>query len=401
MHAPPPRSRDTAGRPAARRSPLPLAAVGAGDGAVGATVGVEEEYHVVDATTFTLLDSDRLNSAAVHGLLGDRVEAEIATTQLEVATPVCRSLADVRRELATARSVAVGAAATAGATVLAVATHPFASWQEQRLTSRPRYLALLERWGVLALQQVFCGCHVHVGVPDLDTAVAVMDRVTPYLHVVLALTGSSPFHEGVDTGYDSFRSQAWGRWPIAGYPEPFGDAATYRRVVEGLTAAGAVEDSSYLYWDVRPSLRYPTLEYRIGDVCTSLDDAVLHAALVRSLTRVLAARAAAGDPAPVVRPELLRAARWRAARSGVSGELFDPLTHEVVGAREAVARLLGELRADLTAHGEWDEVHALTTQVLARGTSATRQRMLLHRTGDPREVARMLAVEGLAFRGAA
>jgi carboxylate-amine ligase len=249
---------------------------------------------------------------------------------------------------------------------------------------------------VLALQQVICGCHVHVGVPDLDTAVAIMDHARPYLPVILALTGSSPFHEGVDTGYESYRTQWYARWPITGASEPLSDPETYQRVVAGLQVAGCIDDASNLYWDVRPSTKYPTLEFRIGDVCTSLDDAVLHAALLRSLTRVLADRVQAGLPAPHVRPELLRAARWRAARFGMSDDLFDPVWVERVSARVAVDRLLHELRDDLEDRGEWYEVRGLAEQVIRRGTSATRQRHVLHRTGDPVAVTRMLLRETTA-----
>jgi YbdK family carboxylate-amine ligase len=358
--------------------------------ACGATLGVEEEYHVVDAETLALRDDEGLNAAALAGRLGDHLSAEIATTQLEVATGVCRSLAEVRAELVAARREAAAAAGAVGAAVLAAATHPFARWDEQRLTCRPRYLDMLERWGVLALQQVICGCHVHVGVPDLDTAVAVMDRARPHLPVLLALTGSSPFHEGTDTGYDSYRTQWWARWPVTGAPEPLGDGAGYLTVVEALRAAGVIDDPTHLYWDLRPSPRYPTLEFRVADVCTSLDDAVLHAALARSLTRVLAARARAGEPVPRLRPEVLRAARWRAARHGLSGQLLDPVRRELVDAPVAVHRLLEDLREDLVDHGEWTEVSELVRRVLARGTSASRQRAVLHRTGDPVQVAGML-----------
>jgi carboxylate-amine ligase len=148
---------------------------------VGTTFGIEEEFHVIDPETFDVLDDPALSRATMAGLVGSRVHPEIATTQIETASAICRSLGDVRRELTVARREAADAAALVGGTVLAASTHPFASWQQQRLTARPRYLALYEKWGVLALQQVICGCHVHVAVPDLDTAVAVMDHARPYL----------------------------------------------------------------------------------------------------------------------------------------------------------------------------------------------------------------------------
>jgi carboxylate-amine ligase len=228
---------------------------------------------------------------------------------------------------------------------------------------------------------------VHVAVPDLDTAVAVMDRARPYLCVLAALTGSSPFHEGLDTGYESYRTVWWSRWPTAGPPERLGHAAGFRAVVAGLVAAGTVTDSTDLYWDVRPSAHVPTLEFRVADVCTDVDDAVLHAALVRSLVRVLAARAAAGEPCPDPRPEVLRAARWRAARHGLGERLFAPATGTLLDARSAVHGLLDQLEQDLRTYGEWEEVRDLVARLFRRGTSAARQRRTFARTGDLRAVA--------------
>ena len=146
-----------------------------------------------------------------------------------------------------------------------------------------------------------------------------MDRTRPYLPVLLAMTGSSPFHDGIDTGHDSYRTMWWSRWPMTGPPEYLGSAERFAEVVAGLVASGVVADASHLYWDVRPSYHLPTLEFRLADVCTEVDDVVLHAALVRSLVRVLAGRAERGEPCPRPRPELLRAARWRAARHGLDG----------------------------------------------------------------------------------
>jgi YbdK family carboxylate-amine ligase len=360
----------------------------------GATLGVEEEYHLVDPRTLELTPSPALAEAALRHDLGGRLHPEITTTQLEIATGICRTLADVRAELVTARLEATAAAESAGVAILAASTHPFGTWQQQEITRAPRYEAMVERWAALAVQQDICGCHVHVGVPDLETAVAVMDRARPYLPVLLAMTGSSPFHGGVDTGYESYRTVWWSRWPMTGIPEHFGSADRYREAVEGLVVSGVVEDASHLYWDLRPSWHLPTLEFRLADVCTDVDAAVLHAGVVRSLVRVLAGRAARGEPCPQPRTELLRAARWRAARHGLSGELFDPLLGTLVDARTAVRGLLAELEDDLRGHEEWDEVQQLVGALFARGTSAVRQRCTWLQTGDTRAVAELLVREG-------
>jgi YbdK family carboxylate-amine ligase len=360
----------------------------------GTTLGVEEEFHLVDPETFALTPAAGLSVAALHGEAGSRVKAEITTTQLEAATGVCTSLAQVRAELTAARAEAAAAAARDGLAVLAASTHPSDSWRVQQLTPSPRYEEMADRWAALATQQDIAGCHVHVGVPDPATAVAVMDRARPYLALLLAMTGSSPFHDGVDTGHDSYRTLWWSRWPVAGTPEHLGGLDRFTEVVTGLVASGVIADTSHLYWDVRPSWHLPTVEFRLADVCTSLDDAVLHAALVRSLVRVLAGRAGRGEPYPQPRPELLRAARWRAARHGLAEELFDPVLCTLVDARMAVRRLLTELEGDLREHGEWAEVAELVQQLLARGTSAARQRATWLRTGDLRAVAAAVVREG-------
>jgi YbdK family carboxylate-amine ligase len=361
----------------------------------GATVGVEEEFHLVDPGTLALTPSAAVVAAALAGEAGEHVHPEIVSTQLETSTGVCTTLAELRAQLATTRTEAAAAAARDGLALLAASTHPFGTWREQRLTAAPRYRAMVRRWAALADRQDICGCHVHVGVPDVDTAVAVMDRVRPYLPVLLAMTGSSPFHDGADTGYESWRTVWWSHWPNAGPPEPMGSAQRFGDVVDGLVRSGVIEDGRHLYWDVRPSSRWPTVEFRLADVCTDLDAAVLHAALVRSLVRVLAGRAERGEPAPEVRPELLRAARWRAARNGLGGELFDPVRGELAAARDAVEALVAELADDLRAHGEEDDVAALLDRLWARGTSAARQRATWARTGDRRAVAAEVVRDGV------
>ena len=360
----------------------------------GQTFGIEEEFHLVDPVTFALAPSPDLSAAALRGEISSRIHAEIVTTQLETVSGICESLDGLRAEISAARKEASAAAGLAGVAVLPTSTHPFGGWQEQVITPAPRYQAIVDRWAGLASQQDICGCHVHVGVPDLQTAVAVMDRARPYLPVLLAMTGSSPFHDGVDTGYESFRTLWWGRWPNTGPPEYLGSAERFEEVVAGMVASGVIGDRSHLYWDVRPSYHFPTLEFRVADVCTDVDDAVLHAALVRSLVRVLAARAERGEQCPQPRPELLRAARWRAARDGIGGQLFDPVLGVAVDAPRAVRRLLAELEDDLRGRDEWTEVGELVTRLFSRGTSAARQREIWLRTGDRREVAARMVADG-------
>jgi YbdK family carboxylate-amine ligase len=358
---------------------------------VGTTVGVEEEYHLVDETTGGLADAPDVVGTA-KGLLGDDAQSEISTSQLEVATPVCASLAEVRAQLERLRRGADAAARAHGCRVLACGTHPFGSWLDQRLTPGERYLEVFERLGLLALQQLIAGCHVHVSLPadDPELGVQVLDRLRPDLHVLLALSGSSPFWEGVDTGYASYRTQWFNRFPVTGTPHVLGTRRAYDGLVADLVATGMVRDASHLYWDARLSTRFPTVEVRVADTTPDLDDVVLQAALVRSLVRTAAADARRGAPVAAPRPEVVRAARWRAARFGVEGQLVDLHEGGLVDAPVLARRLLERLRPDLEEVGDWEEASALLEQVLARGTSAARQRAVLARTGELADVVRAL-----------
>ena len=354
---------------------------------VGATLGVEEEYHLVDAETMALADAPDVVPTAVAAL-GARAQGEISTSQLEVATSVLTTLAGVRAELVDLRRQADAAAQRHGCRILPTGTHPWGTWRDQTRTPDRRYDDLEERFGLLALQQLITGTHVHVVVPDGELAVQVLDRLRPDLPVLLALSGSSPYWEGQDTAYASFRTLWYSRFPVTGSQEVLGDRATYDRLVADLVASGVVRDASHLYWDARISTRFPTIEVRIADTCPHLDDVVLQAGLARSLVRAAAAAAVAGTPYPQPRPELVRAARWGAARNGLEGLLLDLHTGQRRPAAEVVTGLLDRSRADLEDSGEWDEVHALARQALARGTSAAEQRRTYARTGELAEVVR-------------
>ena len=349
------------------------------------TVGVEEEYHLVDAETMALHSAPEVVDRAKHTM--DDASSEISTSQLEVATPVCSTLDEVRSELIRLRCEAGEVAARQGCRILAMATHPFSSWEDQRLSPGERYLGLFERWGMLALQQLITGCHVHVAIDDPDVTIAVLDRVRPWLPVLVAMTSSSPFWEGSDTGYASYRTMWFDRWPTAGMPATLGDRAAFDALVADLVLAGAIDDATHLYWDVRPSVRYPTLEFRVGDVCPSVDVAVLYAALARALTRTFVAQVEQGSAAvPDVRPEVLRIARWRAARHGLTEQLVHPILWEPRPATEVMDALLDLVRDDLEAAGEWDEVDHGVRRLVAEGTASARYRDLMARTGDLRKV---------------
>ena len=357
--------------------------------AVGSTVGVEEEYHLVDATTYALADAPQVVEEA-RQLLGADAQGEISTSQLEIATPVSTSLSQVRAHLVRLRRGADEAAQRHGCRILAAGTHPTASWLEQRMTPEPRYQEILVRLGHLARQQLIAGQHVHVSVPDAELAVHVLDRLRPDLPVLLALSGSSPFWEGADTLYASYRTMWFSRFPVTGSQEVLRTKQAYDALVADLVASGVVDDASHLYWDARVSTKYPTVELRIADISPRLDDAVLQAGLARSLVRVAAAEAVAGTPFAEPRPELVKAARWGAARYGLEDRLLDLRTVQRQPAADVVRALLARLREDLEGSGDWDEVSWLAEQALGRGTSAAEQRRTAEQTGDLSLVSRQL-----------
>jgi YbdK family carboxylate-amine ligase len=340
---------------------------------VGATLGVEEEYHLVDAETLRLADAPDVVPEALR-LLGSEAQGEISTSQLEIATPVSTTLADVRAHLVRLRRGADQAARAHGCRLLAAATHPTARWTEQRLTAGPRYARVHERYGLLALQQLIAGQHVHVSVDDPELAIRVLDRMRLDLPALLALSGSSPFWEGEDSGYASYRTVWFARFPVTGSQEVLRTRAAYDRLVADLVVAGVVDDARGLYWDARPSVLYPTIEVRVADTCPRIDDAVLQAGLARAMVRVAAAEAVRDEAFPEPRPELMKAARWRAARLGLEGELVDLREGARVPAADLVRGLLARLRDDLESTGDWAEVSALAEQALARGSSAAQQR---------------------------
>jgi carboxylate-amine ligase len=350
------------------------------------TIGVEEEYFLVDAETRELRPRAAAVLEVAQRKLGERVEPELNLAQVESSTPVCATLDEVRTELCRLRVGLMRAAETNGSRIAAIGTHPFSDWVGQQITPKDRYRALDIAYKQLAWEQLVCGCHVHVGIDDPELAIKVLSHVRPWLATLRALTTNSPYWQGIDTGYASFRMTVFDRWPTAGVPPRLEDRAAYDALVAALVATDTMEDASRLYWDVRPSLHYPTLEFRVADVCLTVDEAVLLTALVRALVRVSVDAIEAGEPAPRPTRDLLNAARWRAARYGLDGTLVDVERAVAVPAADAVESLLDAVRQDLARHGEWDAVAPLLADVLQHGSGATRQRAILDGGGDVRDV---------------
>jgi carboxylate-amine ligase len=338
------------------------------------TLGVEEEFQIVDGDSGELVSRADDVVAAARPLVGDAVEEELNRCQIEVATPVCTSLAEVAEHLRGLRRSLQEAATSTGSRIVAVGSHPLGSWEDQEVGDRDRYQQMEDDYQIVARQQVICGCHVHVGVPDPDLAVAVMDRLRPWLPTLLALSANSPFWQGLDTGYDSYRTEVWKRWPTFGMPPLLGDDAGYRGLVDEMVEGGAIADPTHLYWMARPSERWPTIELRACDVCLTADEAVMVAGLSRALVATCIAEHERGDAVPEVQRDLLEAATWRAARFGLEDELLSAVDLRPRPAAEVVGELLEHARGGLEAHGDWDQVAEAVAQVLRTGNGARRQR---------------------------
>jgi len=350
------------------------------------TIGVEEEYQIIDPTTRALsADAARLLSyiPSPSPLLAS---AEFQQSQIEMATPVCHTLAEVRSALRQARRTVIGAAEKAKRWIAAAGTHPFSHWQHQQVTVQPRYQELHQMYQHLAREQVIFGCHVHLGCPDRERAIQVMNRLRLWLTPVLALATNSPFWLGEDTGYASFRTMIWSRWPLVGLPPTFASMADYEGLVHVLTTTGSIKDPTYLYWDLRLSERFPTIELRLADVCLTVDEAVMIAGLARALAETCDWQVQEQIPCALVPDEVIRVAHWRAARYGIDAELLDVFLGRTVPAHEAIERLLTVVGPALKSRAEWEEVTRLVEQTLRRGSGATRQRNIYRRTGQLQDV---------------
>jgi YbdK family carboxylate-amine ligase len=246
--------------------------------------------------------------------LGDRAQPELYRSQVEMNTPVCATLAEVRDAVRRGRRALAGAAERHGLRLAAAGTHPFSHWRDQAVTDKTRYHNLAEDYRQVFREQVVFGCHVHVGITDREAAIQTMNRVRPWLPVLLALSGNSPYWLGADTGYASYRTEVWNRWPMAGMPQAFASRAEYDTLVETLMATGSVREPTKLYWDVRPSTHLETLEFRVADVCMAVDEAVMVARPGGRARRPRPARGRAGPAVPGRAPA--RAGGRRRPRGG-------------------------------------------------------------------------------------
>jgi len=346
------------------------------------TIGVEEEYLIVDRETRDLVkDLPSGLMREIEDILGQQVAPEFLRSQIEIGTVVCKNIQEARADLARLRRTIADAVGEHGLAPIASSTHPFADWWHQQHTDKDRYNDLADAMGGVVRRLLICGMHVHVAVENEDLRIDLMNQVLYFLPHLLALSTSSPFWHGLDSGLKSYRTSVFRSLPRTGMPDEFGDWSDYRRHVAVLTQAGVIEDATKLWWDLRPSDRYPTLELRASDICTSIDDAMTVAAMYTSLLSMLYRTRLANQRWRIYSRMLINENLWRAQRYGISDSLIDFAKGDLVPYPQLLDEIIDLIGEDADELGCRTEVeHART--IVARGTSADRQRAIYRSSRD-------------------
>jgi len=342
------------------------------------TIGIEEEYLLVDPETRDLaIDVPDALMAECQRRLEDQVSPEFLRSQIEIGTRVCDNLKQAARELARMRKTVAEVAAEHGLAPIAASTHPFADWYAQKHTDKERYHILAQDMQAVARRLLICGMHVHVGLGDDELRIDLLGQVSYFLPHLLALSTSSPFWQGEDTGLKSYRISVFDELPRSGLPESFESYGEYARHVEILIRAGVIEDASKLWWDVRPSARFPTLELRIPDVCTRLRDGIAVAAMYVCILRMLYRLKRNNQRWRRYSNMLIQENRWRAQRYGCDEGLIDFGIGEIVPYADLLEEMIELVRVDALALDCLPEVeHA--RKIVTGGTSAHRQLAVYH-----------------------
>lgn len=334
--------------------------------------GVEEEYFLADALT---RGTPRRAVKAFHDAARarqPRAEGELLKSQIEVSTPPSTSFTEAHDILAGLRASLADIGRAHGILVFAAGTHPIARWTRQSQTRKDRYETLMRELRMLGRRNVVCGMHVHVEVPRPDARVDLMNRLLPYMPLLLALSASSPFWQGRDTGLAGYRMSAFGEMPRTGLPDLFDGSADYDRYVEVMTRAKAITDASFLWWTLRPSMRYPTLELRVADSCTRIEDTLAIAALYRCLVRLVDRRPELNRGQTGASRAFIAENMWRAQRDGVHGEFIDAAAGAAVPFAACCDAVLDLVAEDADMLGCRRQVER-TRDIVVAGTSADRQ----------------------------
>jgi glutamate---cysteine ligase / carboxylate-amine ligase len=357
------------------------------------TLGVEEEYQLLDPETFDLVQHIETMLEAVTGHeLEARINAELMQSVLEITTPVCHNAGDVMRWLAKLRGYVVEIAREQETRVGSAGTHPFSLFERQRITAKDRYRALIDQMQYVARRELIFGMHVHVAVDDPEKAIQVVNGLLPHLAPLLAMSASSPFWRGEPTGLASSRQMVFSAFPRSGPPPRFRDYSDYAAVVGQLERSGCIADYTHIWWDIRLHPRLGTIEIRICDAVTRVEDAVAIAAYCQALVKQLCESHDAGEEIPSYHRILTSENKWLAARYGLEAPVMDLATgsRNRVPVARLIRRTVGELRPHARELGSERELEGVL-ELLARGSSSDRQLRIYNANRDIAEVAREIA----------
>ena len=357
------------------------------------TVGVEEEYQLLDSETFDLVQHiDTILEAVTGHELEARINAELMQSVLEISTPVCRNAGDVMRWLTTLRDYVTRIAHECGTRVGSSGTHPFSLFELQRITAKDRYRSLIDQLQYVARRELIFGMHVHVAVDDPEKAIKVVNGLLPHLAPLLALSASSPFWRGEPTGLASCRQMVFSAFPRSGPPPRFRDYADYAEVVGQLERSGCIADYTHIWWDIRLHPRLGTIEIRICDAVTRVEDAVAIAAYCQALVKQLCEHYESGQEIPSYHRILTGENKWLAARYGLEAPVMDLASgrRNRTPVSRIIRRAVDELRPHARELGSDRELEGIL-EILARGNSADRQLRIYTANRDIVEVAREIA----------
>jgi carboxylate-amine ligase len=345
------------------------------------TLGIEEEFQIIDPETRELRShvSEILEDGKT--LLGEQVKPEIIQSMIEVGTGICKNIKEARTDIINLRSILSGLVRKKGLVIVAAGTHPFSHWQDQKIFENARYEVIVEENQMIARSALTFGLHVHVGIPDPERAIQIMNAVRYMLPHALALSSSSPFWLGVHTGLRSYRSEVFTRMPRSGIPDQFESYASFQRYVALLIETGCIDDGKKIYWDVRPHPFFPTLEFRICDIPTRVDDTIAIAALFQALVAKVNRLLDQNLTFRLHHKMLIEENKWRAARYGLDGKMIDFGKGKEVPTRDLIRELLVFVDEVVDGLGSREEIEHIYT-ILDRGTSADDQLRVWRETAD-------------------
>lgn len=357
------------------------------------TIGIEEEYQIIDPETRELTSyiTEFLEQGAM--VFRDQLKPEFLQSQVEVGSKVCANIKEARTEICRLRGLISEIADKNNRKIVAAGTHPFSRWEDQLITDRARYHGLLDQMRFLARRLLIFGMHIHIGIPDRNLQIDIMNQMSYFMPHILALSSSSPFWFGQDTGLKSYRSIIFEDLPRTGVPERFNTAKEYNEYIDILVRTGCIDEPTKIWWDIRPHPKFPTLEFRICDCTTKVDEVMAIAAVVQALVAKMIQLRRKNQTWRLYRRTLIAENKWRAIKDGLDGKMIDFGQESEMPVRELMYELLDLVDDVVDELDSREEIEYVRKMIEETGSSADRQRKKFEETGDLKDVVDMLAAE--------